>query len=72
MSGGRTLRLPALRLPSMRSVREWVLTTGGLGSLTAGAWTALGLWAGLLAAGISLLLLNWLAGEPAPTERRTG
>lgn len=50
----------------LKTVRTGLLTTTGLGSLTASAWTGLGLWAGLAAAGVSCLLLEYLTtGEGA-------
>lgn len=58
----RTLRLPALRVPTLSSVRQWTFTVGGLGCLTGAAWT-IGLGIGLAAGGVSLLLLNWLSGD---------
>lgn len=39
-------------------VKDGALTAAGLGCLTAAAWTAT-LWAGLVALGASLLLLEW-------------
>lgn len=47
----------------LRTARTAVLTTTGLASLTASAWTGLGLWAGLAAGGMSCLLLEYLTGE---------
>lgn len=45
-----------------RRARRPVLVTAGLGMLTAAAW-AVALPLGLLAAGLSLLLLDLLAGD---------
>ena len=63
------MRRLTVAVPTLRTVREVGLTVAGFGSLTAGAWTGLGLWAGLLAAGISLLLLEFLS-RPEPGGRR--
>lgn len=58
----RTVRLPALRVPALASVRQVALTVSGLGCLTGAAWTV-GMGFGLAAGGVSLLLLNWLSGD---------
>jgi hypothetical protein len=58
----KTVRLPTIRVPTLRSLRGVVLTVGGLGLLTAAAWD----WtriAGLAAGGVSLLIVNWLSSE---------
>ena len=47
----KTVRLPAIKVPTLRTFREIGLTVSGLGLLTAGAWNGLGLWAGLVAGG---------------------
>jgi hypothetical protein len=61
----RTVRLPVLRLPTLASVRQVALTVGGLGCLTAAAWTvALGF--GLAAAGVSCLVINFLSTDGGP------
>lgn len=49
-----------LRLPRLQTLREQVFTVGGLGALTAAAWTAAGLAAGLAAAGVALLTMEYL------------
>jgi hypothetical protein len=54
-------------VPSPQSVREFVFTVGGLGLLSAAAWTV-ALPAGLAAAGASLLVLDWLT-RPDPARR---
>lgn len=51
----------AAHLPRAATVRTFALRLGGLGALTASAWQ-FSLAAGLAAAGVSLLLLEW-AGE---------
>lgn len=51
----------------LRAARSGLLTTGGLASLTAGAWEGLGMWAGLVAGGLSLLVLEYLTSD---TEAR--
>lgn len=48
-------------LRTARVARPALLTMGGLGCLTAAAWT-IHTAAGLTAAGVSLLLLEWLTG----------
>lgn len=57
-------RLAILGRWSIR-VRTAIFTLGGFGSLTAAAWTWIGLSAGLAAAGLSLLIIEALSGgEP--------
>jgi len=57
-----------LTVPTLRTAREVGLTVGGLGLLTAGAWNGLGLWAGLVASGLSFLTLEFLT-RPEPGMR---
>ena len=49
--------------PLWAKARTSVLTTAGFGSLTASAWTAWGTAAGLAAAGVSCLILEFLGGD---------
>ena len=58
-----------LALPTLRTAREVGLTVGGLGLLTAGAWNGLGLWAGLVAGGLSCLTLEFLTRPQSPATR---
>lgn len=58
----RTIRLPVLRLPTLATVRQVALTVGGLGCLSVAAGM-LAIPAGVAAAGVSLLLVNWLSGD---------
>lgn len=51
----------------LRGARTELLTLGGFGSLTASAWTAFGLAAGLAALGVSALVIEFLTGDE---ERR--
>ena len=55
----RVAKLAAHTLPSWSALRMFVLTVAGLGLLTGAAWTVC-LALGLAAAGVSLLLLEWL------------
>lgn len=55
-------RLAARTLPRWAQVRTTVLSLAGFGLLTAGAFT-FALWAGLIAAGVSCLVLEALAGS---------
>ena len=57
------------RLPQPKTVRATLLTIGGLGLLSAAAWT-LATAAGLAAAGVSLLLLEWLTREEPDARQR--
>jgi len=50
-----------------REARTTLLTLGGFGSLTASAWVAFGLAAGLAAVGVSAFVLEFLTGDE---ERR--
>lgn len=51
-------------------IRSGVLTLGGLGLLTAGAFQY-ALWSGLVVAGIGLFTLDWFfSAERAQPERR--
>lgn len=50
-------------ISKLNAARSGLLTTGGLGFLTAGVWVALNIWAGLLAVGASLITLEWLIRE---------
>jgi len=50
-----------------REARTTLLTLSGFGSLTASAWVAFGLAAGLAATGVSALVLEFLTGDE---ERR--
>lgn len=60
----RTAQQAALRL---RATRTALLSTGAMGCITASFWTAFGLPAGLGAAGVALLVLEFLTGEdPKP------
>ena len=43
--------------------RTALLTVTGLGSLTASAWVAFGVAAGLAAAGVAALVLEYLTGD---------
>lgn len=54
-------RFAARRLPSFAQARRIALSLGGFSALTASAWT-LHTAAGLAAAGVSLLVLEYLAG----------
>lgn len=56
-------RLAARALPTWQGFRTFTLSTAGFGALTAAAWT-IALPAGLAAAGVSLLLLEYLTGRP--------
>lgn len=56
-------RLAARALPSWQGLRTFTLSLAGFGALTAAAWT-IALPAGLAAAGVSLLLLEYLTGRP--------
>lgn len=47
----------------LRDARTAVLSTAGFASLTASAWTAWGVAAGLGAAGMSLLVLEYLSSD---------
>lgn len=48
------------------SIRSGLLTLGGLGCFTAGAYQH-SLWAGLVATGVSLLTLDWFwSAQKAP------
>lgn len=47
----------------LTEARTALLTTGGLASLTIGAWDGLGTWAGWVAGGASLLLLEYLTSD---------
>lgn len=47
----------------VRATRTAALTMSGLDCLAASAWTAFGLPAGLAAAGIALIVLEFLSGE---------
>lgn len=58
----RAARLAARTLPRWKQARTTVLHLAGFGLLTAAAWTV-ALPLGLLAGGLSLLLLDYLAGE---------
>lgn len=58
----RAGRLAARVLPTWAGFRAFVLHLAGLGCLTAAAWIY-ALWAGLVAAGISLLILEALTGS---------
>lgn len=58
----RAARLAARALPRARQIRSAVLHIAGLGMLTAAAWTV-ALPLGLVAGGLSLLILDFLAGE---------
>jgi hypothetical protein len=58
----RVGRLAARVLPRAKQFRTATLSLTGFGLLTAAAWT-ITLWAGLAAAGISVLLLEYLAGD---------
>jgi hypothetical protein len=51
----------------LRGARTELLTLGGFGSLTASAWVAFGLAAGLAATGLSALVVEFLTGDE---ERR--
>lgn len=51
----------------LRGARTELLTLTGFGSLTASAWTAFGLAAGLAAVGVSALVVEFLTGDE---ERR--
>lgn len=46
------------------NIRSGVLTMGGLGFLTAGAFDY-ATWAGMVAVGLSLLAFDWVLGGPA-------
>ena len=48
--------------PTWATLRTLTLSTAGLGCLTAAAWTV-HIAAGLAAAGVSLLLVEWLTGD---------
>lgn len=55
----RVAKLAAHTLPTWSALRTFILTIAGLSLLTTAAWTvAIGL--GLAAAGVSLLVLEWL------------
>jgi len=58
-----------IRLPKLDNVRSAVLTIGGLGGLSASAWM-LATPAGVAAASVSLLLLEWLTRPPAERSSR--
>lgn len=58
-----------IRLPKLDSVRSTVLTLGGLGALSTSAWM-LATPAGVAAAGVSLLLLEWLTRPQAERSPR--
>jgi hypothetical protein len=51
----------------LRGARTELLTLGGFSSLTASAWVAFGLAAGLAALGVSALVVEFLTGDE---ERR--
>lgn len=53
----------------LRRGRTALLTSGGFASLTASAWTGIGLWAGLAAGGVSLLLLEYLTNDGEGARR---
>lgn len=53
-TAGAGLRAAATR------ARSTALTLGSLGAMTASAYVGLGLWAGLLAGGLSLAALEYL------------
>lgn len=55
--------------PLWKTARTSVLTLGGFGSLTAAAWTGLGLWAGLAATGLSCFAVEYLAEDEKGTSR---
>lgn len=54
-------------IAKLNAARSGLLTTGGLGFGTASAWVALDTWAGLLATGASLIVLEWLARDDTGT-----
>lgn len=58
----RVARLAARRLPPWKQVRTGALSLAGFGCLTAAAWT-IGLTYGLAAAGVSVLLIEYLTGD---------
>jgi hypothetical protein len=58
----RAARTAARLLPTWRKVRTTALSLAGFGCLTAAAWT-LALPLGLAAAGVSVLLIEYLTGD---------
>lgn len=58
----RAARLAARALPRWKQVRTAALSVAGFGLLTAAAWTV-ALWAGLAVAGVSVLLIEYLARD---------
>ena len=56
-------RFAARILPTLAGLRTVVLSVAGFGALTAAAWTV-ALPLGLAAAGVSLLLLEYLGSRP--------
>lgn len=52
-----------------RGARTTLLTLAGFGSLTASAWVAFGLAAGLAASGVSALVLEYLTGDDGEEKR---
>lgn len=59
----RTIRLPAIRLPALTSVRQVVLTIGSLASGCVAAFDGLGRPAGFAAIALSGFVLNWLMND---------
>lgn len=57
----RAGRLAARLLPTLAVIRTLVLSVAGLGALTAAAWLV-AVPLGLAAAGLALLVLEWLTG----------
>lgn len=55
-------RLLARTIPTWRKVRTTLLSLAGFGCLTAAAWTV-NLTLGLAAAGLSVLLVEFLSGD---------
>lgn len=61
-----TFRLRVPGRAAVRGLRQVLLTVGGLGMLTSAAYVAAGLAAGLAAAGVSMLVLEWLTSPGQP------
>lgn len=65
------MRRVSVPVPHLETVRSWTLTIGGLGSISAGIGAGAAWWAGVIAGGVSLLVLEFL-GRPEPGTHRAG
>lgn len=64
-------KIVQFHVPRLSGLRALLPNVAGLGLLCAGAWTGLGMSWGLAAAGVSTLVLGWLA-ESRPTQEEGG